>query len=152
MRALLRRMQPLARRPYFRALGECVPSVFAGLCMGLVLAPIVLGCGLAVYAIIHRQPLESAGFALLIALFAWLPAAPVTFVAGLPAYAWLVHRGWASYLTAALAALAIALPALALDPAWALLVAVYGICIALATHGIHSARPAIRAASPVPHA
>jgi prepilin signal peptidase PulO-like enzyme (type II secretory pathway) len=122
---------------YSAAIRKAIPCGLIGLFAGGYLASVLLGAGIASS---NRTPQLHDWLSVPIAAFpllaiALLFAAPVTLLIGCPLYAALFQRGRATYISTLFIVLVIAAVAfVAVDPAVAYLVTLYGVPIGLTTH------------------
>src|SRR3546814_5910837 len=122
---------------YSAANRKPLPCGLIGLFAGGYLASVLLGAGIASS---NRTPQLQDWLSVPLAAFpllavALLFAAPVTLLIGCPLYAALLQRGHASIISTLLIVLAIvAVCFVAMEPAVAYLVGLYGVPIALGTH------------------
>lgn len=122
---------------YSEAIRKTLPCGLIGLFAGGYLASVLLGAGIASS---NRTPQLHDWLSVPLAAFpllavALLFAAPVTLLVGCPLYAALLQRGHASVISTLLIVCAVAAVSfVAIEPAVAYLVALYGVPIALVTH------------------
>jgi hypothetical protein len=109
--------------------------------MAALLALLALAASLASVSAIVAALAETAvlgvgdSFTIVFAYTFFIGIIPVLCL-GTPSYAWLWHKGWASWATAALLGMALGAPMFFADREFGILATLGGIAVAVATHAI----------------